>query len=419
MALFDVTDPMGRRQINLPGDVLTFGRRRVCSLQLRDQSCSRSHFEIHKKSDGYWLKDLGSRNKTQINGKPVLAETKLNNGDVIKAGRSRVVYEPSEATRAAPTSAAAGTGPKAASPSALPAGKPHVPPTKPSAPPAAAPKPFFAKPPLPVSSPPDKAQGPAKDDSSDDATRMAPPTLTPLPAKPPAAVNKLAGGTGIGVPQEIPKGIPIPPPKSTPRPVQNPVKPAEAVPKGIPIPVKPSEPASKGAPIPVKPAEAVPKGIPIPVKPSEPASKGAPIPVKPAEPAPKPIPITIKPTGSVPSPGGGGTAPGGAVMLNLDETPPAGSAPVGGKAPEAAPSAPKPAEPEKPPDSGPQEGAEKKSETPASGAKPDVAESSSASGNPPDATEPPASEKPSGGEPGSETPPVLKALPREEKKDDL
>ncbi len=323
MAFFDVTDPMGRRQLDLKGEVLSFGRLRSCSLQLRDHACSRSHFEIRVKPDGLWLRDLGSRNKTQLNGKAVAAETKLNPGDVIKAGRSTLIFEPQDATRMAPVISGKGPEMKGSTVSAqatkstlpgapgavpakaktpvlpVPAGKPA---TKPPAKPAA----------IPGSKPsvkPDVSEKGGRSGPADDATRLAPAIPAPGPHKPSAAVEKLARSEGAGVPRATPV---LPTPASpAPRPV----------PKSAPEPVQPFVPG------PPRRAEDLAKdfaggGDPVPVgKLEETPSAGAPPadPAKAPEPEPPPVPKTPVPA-PPPADAPGGEAP--APPLDPD-TPPA------------------------------------------------------------------------------------------------
>jgi hypothetical protein len=184
--LIDITDPQGRRQIELKDEIVPFGRLKTSTVQLRDSSCSRAHFEIRKKADGYWLNDLGSRNKTWLNGKALVASTKLNAGDVIKAGRCQIVFGPTDATRKAlaPATATPVAVPKPVSPASSPRGPVAVPavPRPATVPPGPGPvavkppAPAAAKPPVPIPVP--KPAGPAapaaKTVTDDEVTRMAP-----------------------------------------------------------------------------------------------------------------------------------------------------------------------------------------------------------------------------------------------------
>jgi pSer/pThr/pTyr-binding forkhead associated (FHA) protein len=66
----------------------TFGRSRDASLPLRDPSCSRRQFEIHRAADGWQLVPVSQDTPTLLNGEIVSGATSLNGGDRIVAGDS-------------------------------------------------------------------------------------------------------------------------------------------------------------------------------------------------------------------------------------------------------------------------------------------------------------------------------------------
>ena len=67
---------------------LIIGRRDGCELILQDRSVSRQHAELaYRKGDGWYLRDLGSRFGTQVNGVPISAPIRLNEGDHITLGK--------------------------------------------------------------------------------------------------------------------------------------------------------------------------------------------------------------------------------------------------------------------------------------------------------------------------------------------
>jgi pSer/pThr/pTyr-binding forkhead associated (FHA) protein len=191
MPRIEVVDPNGQRQIKLNDPVITFGRLGSSTIQLRDPACSRTHFEIRERDGRFWVKDLGSRNQTLLNGKPVKGEMSLKTEDVIRAGRSQVIFEPADASRLAPPvkkplppKGKAATG----------AGQP----AKPAPASAAMPK-----------------------DLSEEPTRLAPATMLPLKefaaksskakargAAPPAAKAPASPPARKGGPSAPPKGIP-------------------------------------------------------------------------------------------------------------------------------------------------------------------------------------------------------------------
>jgi pSer/pThr/pTyr-binding forkhead associated (FHA) protein len=72
--------------LNLPQDMITFGRTGDCDVELADKSVSRKHAEIVREGDDYFLIDLKSGNGTFLNGKKIRPIEKhlLRPSDVIK-----------------------------------------------------------------------------------------------------------------------------------------------------------------------------------------------------------------------------------------------------------------------------------------------------------------------------------------------
>jgi len=50
---------------------VVIGRSRLCSLQLDDQAVSRQHCLLDVGGEGAWVRDLGSRNGTFVNGQDI------------------------------------------------------------------------------------------------------------------------------------------------------------------------------------------------------------------------------------------------------------------------------------------------------------------------------------------------------------
>jgi len=69
----------------LPSEVTTIGRRRSCDLHIPLASVSKKHCQLHLDSGVLKLRDLGSRNGTNLNGKPV-DEAVIRSGDFIEVG---------------------------------------------------------------------------------------------------------------------------------------------------------------------------------------------------------------------------------------------------------------------------------------------------------------------------------------------
>lgn len=64
----------------------TLGRAATNSVILEDNSVSRSHSVILQKGDEYYVRDIGSRNGTFVNGQKITEETLLTHLDVLKIG---------------------------------------------------------------------------------------------------------------------------------------------------------------------------------------------------------------------------------------------------------------------------------------------------------------------------------------------
>ncbi len=81
-----------------PGQKLTLGRSSDNRIVLRDDLASRNHAEFFPQSDGWGVRDLGSRNGTRVNGQLISKPTRLALGDVIVVGGSEFVLtdQPSE-----------------------------------------------------------------------------------------------------------------------------------------------------------------------------------------------------------------------------------------------------------------------------------------------------------------------------------
>ena len=91
MAFLRYLDDSGHLQTKvLDAERFVLGRATTCQLTLVDDTISREHLRIDLESGGrFRLRDLGSRNKTHVNGE-LISETLLSSGDIIRAG-SRVL----------------------------------------------------------------------------------------------------------------------------------------------------------------------------------------------------------------------------------------------------------------------------------------------------------------------------------------
>jgi transcriptional regulator with PAS, ATPase and Fis domain len=65
------------------------------SIYLPYKGISRRHFSLFKKRNSWWIRDLGSKNGTAINGKSVI-ESAIDHGDMIQAGTLQIRVESSD-----------------------------------------------------------------------------------------------------------------------------------------------------------------------------------------------------------------------------------------------------------------------------------------------------------------------------------
>jgi pSer/pThr/pTyr-binding forkhead associated (FHA) protein len=79
---------LGTRRLDGP---LTIGRSPDCDVSLHDILLSRSHCKLERTRDGWVVTDLGSKNGTVIDGRPVTSHP-LRTGEVIHIGRVRVTF---------------------------------------------------------------------------------------------------------------------------------------------------------------------------------------------------------------------------------------------------------------------------------------------------------------------------------------
>lgn len=80
------------RVVPLHAPIVTIGRAITNNLVLPDDPVSAQHCRIEREGKTFRLIDLGSRNKTWVNGSAV-AETVLRHGDQIRIGRSTFIFE--------------------------------------------------------------------------------------------------------------------------------------------------------------------------------------------------------------------------------------------------------------------------------------------------------------------------------------
>ncbi|MBN1642857.1 MAG: FHA domain-containing protein [Anaerolineae bacterium] len=75
------------------------GRTAECDIVLPERQVSRQHAEIYLQSGRYYLRDLGSKNGTYLNGRPVLEPVQLYDNDTIQIALcERIRFIGSDAT---------------------------------------------------------------------------------------------------------------------------------------------------------------------------------------------------------------------------------------------------------------------------------------------------------------------------------
>jgi DNA-binding NtrC family response regulator len=78
---------------------ITVGRSEEAGIRLESSSVSRLHAELAASEAGIWIRDLGSRNGTSVNGEEIRAPKLLQAGDLIELPGARLVYHDAGATR--------------------------------------------------------------------------------------------------------------------------------------------------------------------------------------------------------------------------------------------------------------------------------------------------------------------------------
>jgi serine phosphatase RsbU (regulator of sigma subunit)/pSer/pThr/pTyr-binding forkhead associated (FHA) protein len=80
------------QRVELTGNSYTIGRHRECQVILDNDAVSRRHAHIVRKGDAYFLEDLGSRNRTYLNGNLVQGPTVLGDNDIIRVCNYNILF---------------------------------------------------------------------------------------------------------------------------------------------------------------------------------------------------------------------------------------------------------------------------------------------------------------------------------------
>jgi hypothetical protein len=86
--------PSGDR-IELADGNNVIGRLAECAVTVSDGNVSRRHAQIHRSGTGFVVSDLGSTNGTFVNGERLIADHRLDDGDIISIGGVNLRFEAS------------------------------------------------------------------------------------------------------------------------------------------------------------------------------------------------------------------------------------------------------------------------------------------------------------------------------------
>ncbi|MDC0937189.1 FHA domain-containing protein, partial [Pirellulales bacterium] len=75
-----------------PGETVTIGRAPTNTIVIKDERCSRNHAEIFQAGGQWQLRDLDSRNGTNVAGERIAADYGLDPGDLIQIGNSHLAF---------------------------------------------------------------------------------------------------------------------------------------------------------------------------------------------------------------------------------------------------------------------------------------------------------------------------------------
>ncbi len=89
-----VTPPIGEPFDHVcDADSVVVGRSSKADLVLSDRFLSRQHARFYREADAWMVEDLGSRNTTLLNGRPLAAPAKVGPGDLVKLSETVIAVE--------------------------------------------------------------------------------------------------------------------------------------------------------------------------------------------------------------------------------------------------------------------------------------------------------------------------------------
>lgn len=84
--------PSRERHLLTPDQALTIGRHSECDIVLKDSQVSRHHGRLVRTDEGWHYADLGSRNGSELNGRPC-TDAVLSTGDTLMIGGSPLTFQ--------------------------------------------------------------------------------------------------------------------------------------------------------------------------------------------------------------------------------------------------------------------------------------------------------------------------------------
>ena len=74
------------------GETYTLGRVASNDIPVGDARCSRQHCAVYQQGTEWFVRDLGSRNGTRVNGEKIALATAMKSGDWIRIGKTRLLF---------------------------------------------------------------------------------------------------------------------------------------------------------------------------------------------------------------------------------------------------------------------------------------------------------------------------------------
>lgn len=75
-----------------PDVSIPVGRVATDGIVIRDDRCSRVHCEFYYQNEEWYLRDLGSRNGTRLNGETIQVAMPVKSGDIVRIGNTKLMF---------------------------------------------------------------------------------------------------------------------------------------------------------------------------------------------------------------------------------------------------------------------------------------------------------------------------------------